>query len=408
MTECDRRSFVLQSGSALAAFSLVPELLTAAPRPQGAPIPVGVVGVGRQGRAILAQLQKIESVQVAAICDVDERRLRSGARRAAGAVPYATHAELLEKAKDVEVIFVATPTSEHRRVVDDAVQAGRHVYCEAPIATTVEDCRAIAEASRGSSRVVQAGLQGRSNPIYKLAWSFFRSDAVRDLISMRAQHHQKTTWRAAASDPQRERALNWRLDPERSIGLAGEFGTHQFDVVHWFVGAYPRSVQGDGSVRLHDDGRQVNDTIQCNLAFPGGAHLQYEATLANSFEGTHEVFFGSNAAIKLAWTAGWMFKEADAPTQGWEVYANRQQFHNDEGITLIAEATKLAEQGKLKEGVRLPHPPLYYAIADFLKSVMDGAEVVCPIDEGVRATIVGIEAHRATVEPGSRPIELES
>jgi hypothetical protein len=50
-----------------------------------------------------------------------------------------------------------------------------------------------------------------------------------------------------------------------------------------------------------------------------------------------------------------MFKEADAPTQGWEVYANRQQFHNDEGITLIAGATKLAEQGKLKEGVGLPH-----------------------------------------------------
>jgi hypothetical protein len=85
--------------------------------------------------------------------------------------------------------------------------------------------------------------------------------------------------------------------------------------------------------------------------------LDYNATLANSYEGMHELFRGTNASIKLAWSHGWMFKEADAPTQGWEVYANRQQFHNDEGITLIAGATKLAEQGKLKEGVGLPYTP---------------------------------------------------
>ena len=96
------------------------------------------------------------------------------------------------------------------------------------------------------------------------------------------------------------------------------------------------------------------DTVWCDLTFPEGVHLQYSATLANSYAGRYEVFHGSNSAIKLAWTAGWMFKEAGAPTQGWEVYANRQQFHNDEGITLIADATQLAAQDKLKsEYVRL-------------------------------------------------------
>ena len=74
----------------------------------------------------------------------------------------------------------------------------------------------------------------------------------------------------------------------------------------------------------------------------------------------------------MAWSHGWMFKEADAPTQGWEVYANRQQFHNDEGITLIADATKLASQGKLKQGVGLPHDSLYYSLFDFLKAISEG------------------------------------
>lgn len=90
-----------------------------------------------------------------------------------------------------------------------------------------------------------------------------------------------------------------------------------------------------------------------------------------------------------------MFKEADAPTQGWEVYANRQQFHNDEGITLIADATKLASQGKLKDGVRLPQPPLYYGIVDFLASIMENRPIVSSMDEGVRATEIGILVDRA-------------
>jgi hypothetical protein len=90
-----------------------------------------------------------------------------------------------------------------------------------------------------------------------------------------------------------------------------------------------------------------------------------------------------------------MFKEADAPTQGWEVYANRMQFHNDEGITLIADATKLAAQGRLKEGVRLPNPPLYYALVDFLRSTLQDEPVVCSAEEGFRATAVGVLTHEA-------------
>ncbi|MHC4127902.1 MAG: Gfo/Idh/MocA family protein, partial [Planctomycetota bacterium] len=93
---------------------------------------------------------------------------------------------------------------------------------------------------------------------------------------------------AWTSDPQRDRELNWRLDPARSIGLAGELGTHQFDVIHWYTGRYPTSVRGSGSVRLYDDGRTMPDTIWCDLAFADGVHLQYQATLANSFEGRYE------------------------------------------------------------------------------------------------------------------------
>jgi predicted dehydrogenase len=396
MTECDRRSFMKQSGAAVAALAGLAEFAGAAPETD-TPLGIAVVGTGRQGRAILAELQKLEAARVVAICDTDQRRLASAARRAPGAAQFADHRALLEESPDVQAVIVATPTDRHRQVAVDALAAGLAVYCEAPLASTLDDGRAIIRAARESNALFQAGLQARSNPIYKLARTFYRSDAVRDLVSMRAQNHRKTSWRTPASDPQRNAELNWRLDPARSIGLAGELGTHQFDVIHWYTGRYPTAVRGSGDIRLHDDGREVPDTIWCDLAFPDGVHLQYDATLANSFEGRYEVFHGVNSAIKLAWTAAWMFKEADAPTQGWEVYANRTQFHNDEGITLIADATKLAAQGRLQEGVRLPHPPLHYALGDFLRSALEDQPAVCSAEEGLRATAVGVLAHQAVM-----------
>ncbi len=395
MTDTDRRTFLKTTGQALAIMSMMPALAFAADVELKGELSVAIIGMGRQGRAIAGELQKIKGVKIAAVCDADPGRLRSGARRVAGAAMFEDAGKLLADAKDVKAVFIATPTHTHRAIVETSVAAGKHVYCEAPLASTVEDCRAIAAATRGASTVCVAGLLARSNPVYQLARTFFRSDSVRELVAMRAQANEKTTWRSPAPDPAREKDLNWRLDPELSIGLAGELGTHQFDVFHYYRDVYPTQVTGLGSIQLHKDGRKVNDTIAAMLSFNDGTVLQYAATLGNSHEGTHEVFYGSNAAIKLAWSHGWMFKEADAPTQGWEVYANRQRFHNEEGITLIADATQLASQGKLETGVGLPNPPLYYGLGDFLKSVTEGAPIATSIEEGVRATIIGILTHRA-------------
>jgi len=394
MVGSNRRSFLGQSAGALAGLALIPSGVFAFDF-RTAGVRVAVIGAGRQGRAILGELEKMEGISIAAVCDIDESRRNSGLRRARGAVGFDSVEALLAKGSEFDAVCIATPTQTHRQVAEACIAAGKHVYCEAPLAHTIEDAAAIARAARGSKVVFQVGLMARSNPVYQLARSFYLSDAVRDLVAVYGQNHMKTSWRVPAGDPAREKMLNWKLDPEVSLGLAGEWGTHQFDSVSYFTGKYPARVRGFGSVRFHQDGRTVADTIACHLIYADSTVMTYDATLANSYGGAYETLFGTNAAIKLAETHAWMFKEADAPTQGWEVYANRQQFHNDQGITLIAGATKLAEQGKLKEGIGLPHPGTYYALGDFLKSVSDGADVACTAEEGYRSTVVGIAAAKA-------------
>ncbi len=391
----------LIAGSSMLA--LAPEL-RAIPLRLGAKQRVALVGVGRQGRVLLGEIAKFPDVELIAICDNDKSRLRAGKRRARGAAAYASTDEMLAKEKGLDAIIVATPTHTHREVAEACLQAEHHVYCESPLEATEEDARALAAAARASNRKFQCGMQGRSNPVYTLARSFFRAGAVGKTLALRAQWHKKTSWRTPAPSPELEKARNWKLDEALSLGLLGEMGTQQYDVMHWMTGQYPESVHAQGEVLAYDDGRKVPDTVSCEMRYPGGVRLHYEASLANSYDGEYELIHGNLGTIKLAWSHGWMFKEADAPTQGWEVYANRQQFHNDEGITLIAGATKLAEQGKLKAGVGLPHAPVYYALADFLESITSDKAIVCSADEGLRAVLVAMAAKKSLVS--GKPVAI--
>lgn len=392
----DRRAFFRQTAGALAGIAVVPHAAELFPRLPQTTLRVAVIGTGRQGRAILTELQKMPQVEVAALCDRVAPRLALATERAPRAETFADHRALLDKRPDITAVVVATPTHLHRPVVDDAVAAGRHVYCEAPIASTLDDCRGLAALASGARTVCQAGFQGRSNPTYRRAQPLVRTE-LRDLISLYAQWHRKTSWRVPASSGEPDAAANWRLDPAVTTGLAGEVMAQQLDVAHWFRGRYPVQVAGRGAIRLHRDGRTIADSVDLDLQWDDGVSLKAEATLANSYGGQFEMIHGINGTTRLAWSHAWLFKEADAPTQGWEVYATRQQHFSQEGIVLIANATQLAEQGQLQAGVGLPHPSLYYALADFLKSVVDGAPVACSFAEGARATSVGILAQQAIV-----------
>lgn len=395
----DRRDFLSRTAGALAGFALAPDLSLVGPRRLQEPKSVAIVGVGRQGRAIIAELQKIDGVQIAALADTNPARIRTAQERAPRAEAFPDHRALLEKRRDLDAVIVATPTHRHRAVVEDVLAANKHCYCEAPLAHTADDARAIAAAAAARpSRVFMAGLHARSNPVYQLARTFYLTDAFRDFVGGQAQYHRKTSWRFPASGNASAREVNWRLDPEVSLGLAGELGVHQFDVYHWFRGSAPASVSGGGSIRLHRDGRELADTVHLWLRWEDGSAVTWGGTLANSHGGQVESLHGTNAALRLAWTHGWMFKEIDAPSLGWEVYALRQQFHADEAIILIANATELAARGQLQTGVGLPYSPLYYALADFLRSVTyPNVPVPCTAADGLRATLVAIAASEAVV-----------
>jgi len=327
----------------------------AAPAPESkttATTKVAVIGLGGWGREILRTLatltfsppnssEKLPLVEVAAICDNYPAALKRASTEAPKAAQTADYKTILEN-KAIRAVIVATPTQLHKEIVLAALAAGKHVYCEAPLANTIEDARTIAKAARGAPELVfQAGLQLRSEPQRHFLVPFIRSGALGQFVLARGQWHKKTTWRTAAANAEREKAVNWRLDKEISLGLAGEVGIHQLDQGSWFFNSRPKAITGFGGVLLYtEDGREVPDTIQLVMEYPAGMNLVYDATLANSFDAAYDIYYGSYAAVMVRENKAWLFKEVDSPLLGWEVYARKEKFYDETGIALIANASK--------------------------------------------------------------------
>lgn len=335
--------------------------------PAGPRVKLAVIGLGPWGREILNTLARLPQAEVVAVCDTYPAFLKRGARLAPGSVETDDYKTILAN-KDITAVIVATPTHQHKEIVVAALEANKHVYCEAPLAHTVEDARAIAKAAAAAKHLnFQAGYQLRSDPQRHFLLPFIRSGAIGQAVMARAQWHRKQSWRATSPNPEREKAMNWRLDKDLSVGLVGEIGSHAIDQAAWFFNVKPVAVTGFGSVAFWKDGRQVPDTVQTILEFPNGANMIYSASLANSFDAEYEMLYGSDAAVMMRESKAWMFKEVDSPLLGWEVYARKETFYKETGISLVAGASKSTGQ-ESGEPVPFTNTPLSFALANFLRN----------------------------------------
>jgi predicted dehydrogenase len=396
-----RRDFLKGATATLALLAgkrgLAAEDLWTAP-PVGPPVKLGVIGLGPWGREILASSARIPTIDLLVICDNYEPFLKRAVQVAPKAAAVSDYREVLDH-RGVEAVVVATPSHTHKDIVLAALDAGKHVYCEAPLASTVEDARAIATAATASKLRFMGGLQGRSNALWVHVAKFVKSGVLGNPAFVRTQWNRKDSWRRTAPTPERERAINWRLTKATSAGLVGEIGVHQIDLVGEYLNAMPTAVSGFGATLAWRDGRQVPDTVQCIFEYPKAVRAAVTATLASSFSGTYGVFQGSDASLLIKETRAWLVKEADAPLLGWEVYARKEPVHDETGIALVADATKILQAGEEpgKVGGEPEKDALTLSLEAFARLVGEGGKPPCTAADAYRATVVAITAHEATL-----------
>lgn len=363
-------------------------------------IKCAVIGLGEQGRALLTALAIVPGATISTICD----SYAAIHKRSQDIAPKATAVQEYQKVlddKSIQAVWIATPTHQHKEIALAALQAGKHVYCESPLANTIEDARAIAKAALAADKqIFHSGLQERSNPQHHHVLQFFRTGALGKMAQSRAQWHKRTSWRRTAPSNERQNALNWKLSKETSGGLISEVGIHAVDVNNWFVKGLPASVCGFGGILGWQDGRDVHDTVQCLFEYPDNSSFIYDATLANSYDGAYELFQGTEAAVLLRDTRAWMFKESDATALGWEVYAYKEKLGDETGIALVADATKLLSKGKQPGENRDTDPKkgaTYCACDAFLNAIRKGKKSPAGPVDGFNATVSVLKANEAIV-----------
>jgi predicted dehydrogenase len=338
-------------------------------------IKVAVIGLGMWGREILNTLGRMPQAElpidaeIAALCDTYKPILKRCTTAAPAATQTDDYKTVLDN-KDITAVFIATPTHKHKEIALAALKAGKHVYCEAPLAGSIEDAREIALAGKAAKNLAfQVGLQKRSDKQRLFLLPFVRTGALGTTVFARAQWHKKSSWRATSASAEQEKALNWRLNKATSLGLIGEIGMHPIDQAGWYMNALPTAVTGFGSINFWKDDRDVPDTVQAVFEFPKDVRMVYDATLADSFDGDYEMMYGSDAALLMRESRAWMFKEVDAPLLGWEVYADKLKVFDDTGIALAAGKSKPPKLDKQGQPI-LPDPltttPLFYALNNFL------------------------------------------
>ena len=268
----DRRTFLVTSGSAAAASAATDTV-------RG-----GIIGSGGRGRFLTSQFKEL-GVQMAAVCDVYEPNLEAGLKAAStGAKPYDNYKRLLED-KSIDVVVVATPDHWHAQMTIDAVEAGKDVYVEKPLAHTIEDGFRMIEATRRTKRVVQVGTQRRSYSVFLEAKQIMDSGKVGEVRLVNSWWLNTTP--ASLAKPEVTGKLDWEqwlgstpkrpFDPVRfrnwywfwdySGGLMVGQAAHVIDAIHWLMNSsQPVAVTSSGKLAM--EGAEVPETTSTCIEYP--------------------------------------------------------------------------------------------------------------------------------------------
>src|SRR2546425_11952342 len=331
-----RRQLVKTSARAAGSVSLA-SVIPASAFGANDRIRIGVIGCGGQGTGHVGSLVKRsaeDNVSVVAVSDVYQRRV-TRAKNICKGEGYLDYRKLLER-KDIDAVLIATPDHWHSKISIDAMESGKHVYCEKPMTHTVEQALQVRDAVRRYKKTFQVGPNATASDTYWKAREAIATGRIGKATWVHASYnrnarvclfneHQKID-PTAGPDKTGEDYIDWDMWLGDKWGLAPKIPwtpEHFFRFLKYWPynggvatdllyhklaplliaiagpnGEYPRRVSATGGLYIEKHGRDIPDTFLMTADYPSEWSLLLVSTLTNDAGFTDKIY-GKHGTMEL-------------------------------------------------------------------------------------------------------------
>jgi len=270
-------------------------------------IKVCLVGVGRAGQVHAASLVKhIPEGKLTALVDLDQVALEKTADRFGVDSWFSSLEEAIDRVP-FEAVILTTPTFTHRELVTIAALRRKHVFCEKPMALTIDDCDEMIAAAERNSVLLQIGFMRRFDPDFQAAAARIESGEIGQPMLIKSLTH------GPGLPP------SWARDLDTSNGMLAEVNSHDWDTTRWLAHSDPERVYAEVSnfkgERYGVDTPNFYDTALVSIHFKSG-------TLA-SISGVCPCEYGYDARVEIIGEKG-LLQVGDIRGQSVVVCTNRE------------------------------------------------------------------------------------
>lgn len=205
---------------------------------------IGIIGAGGRGRFARTAHDPDNGVRVVAGADVNPKALEQFAERfGEDALLTEDYQEILKR-DDIDAVFVTTPDFLHEEHAVAALEAGKAVYLEKPMAITIEGCDRLLETARNTGSKLYLGHNMRHFPVVLKMKEIIDSGVIGPIQAVWCRHFVGYGGDAYFKD--------WHSERQYSTSLLLQKGAHDIDVIHWLAGGHTRRVVGMGRLSVYD------------------------------------------------------------------------------------------------------------------------------------------------------------
>jgi predicted dehydrogenase len=322
-------------------------------------INIALIGAGGQGTYDTMTARTIPGVKVVAACDLFDPRLET-TKKNFGADIFTTrdHKEILLR-KDVDAVIIGTPDHWHKDIAVDAMNNGKHVYCEKPMVQQINEGATVVDAQKKSGRVLQVGSQGMSSVGNEKAKELFEAGAIGQLNYAEGFWARNTpggAWQYDLPADASERNVDWKrflkdkpqlpYDPKRffrwrcfrdyGTGVCGDLFVHLLSSLHYIISSMgPIRIVSTGGLRYWKDGRDVPDIMLGMFDYPQtDKHPAFNLSLRVNFvdsnpDGSYFRLVGNEGSMTIEWEKVTMTRNFSYPPDNYAQILKAKQYAPD-------------------------------------------------------------------------------